>query len=170
MLRYHGGLHRRREVHLSRIPDCRPTTRRRVGRPGASSNQCFVCWYILTRGLVETKPGGGGQIGHWTRLRRNSIGALVQLRMLSRQFELNSEKTGKQLGPIDRRQTPDHRTQSPVNVVSMRPAGPNRATGQDEIAIVLAIHSRVVTWPDSTGRFWESRIGSEKKPLEFMRC
>jgi pyruvate-formate lyase-activating enzyme len=52
--------------------------------PGASSNQCFVCWYILTRGLVETMPGGGGQIGQWTGLRPNFTGKLVQLGLLQR--------------------------------------------------------------------------------------
>ncbi len=33
--------------------------------PGATSNHCYFCWYILTRGLVPGVPGGGGQVGHW---------------------------------------------------------------------------------------------------------
>lgn len=37
--------------------------------PGASSNQCFVCWYVLTRGLVAGVPGGGGKVGAWTEPR-----------------------------------------------------------------------------------------------------
>lgn len=40
--------------------------------PGATSNQCFFCWYVLTRGLAADVPGGGGQVGNWT-------GDLVQL-------------------------------------------------------------------------------------------
>jgi MoaA/NifB/PqqE/SkfB family radical SAM enzyme len=47
--------------------------------PGKSSNQCYVCWYILTRGLVDSMPGGGGQIGQWTGLRPNHAGQLIQL-------------------------------------------------------------------------------------------
>jgi len=39
--------------------------------PGKSSNQCFVCWYVLTRGLAPEMPGGGGQVGNWTQ--RNLI-------------------------------------------------------------------------------------------------
>lgn len=35
--------------------------------PGATSNHCFFCWYILTRGLVKGVPGGGGQVGRWTK-------------------------------------------------------------------------------------------------------
>ncbi len=33
--------------------------------PGATSNHCYFCWYILTRGLVPGVPGGGGQVGNW---------------------------------------------------------------------------------------------------------
>jgi hypothetical protein len=40
--------------------------------PGAASNPCFFCWHVLTRGLAEGVPGGGGQVGNWT-------GPLVQL-------------------------------------------------------------------------------------------
>lgn len=49
--------------------------------PGKSSNQCYVCWYVLTRGMVNDMPGGGGQIGQWTGNRPNSIGQLIQLGM-----------------------------------------------------------------------------------------
>jgi organic radical activating enzyme len=34
--------------------------------PGATSNHCYFCWYILTRGLVDGVPGNGGQVGRWT--------------------------------------------------------------------------------------------------------
>jgi hypothetical protein len=34
--------------------------------PGATSNHCFFCWYVLTRGLAADMPGGGGQVGAWT--------------------------------------------------------------------------------------------------------
>ncbi len=37
--------------------------------PGATSNHCFFCWYVLTRGLVPGVPGGGGQVGNWVGLR-----------------------------------------------------------------------------------------------------
>jgi len=33
--------------------------------PGKSTNHCYVCWYMLTRGLVESMPGMGGQVGNW---------------------------------------------------------------------------------------------------------
>jgi hypothetical protein len=38
--------------------------------PGATSNHCFFCWYALTRGLAAGMPGGGGQVGDWTGLRK----------------------------------------------------------------------------------------------------
>lgn len=47
--------------------------------PGKSSNQCFVCWYVLTRGLVSDMPGGGGQVGQWMGQRPNYGGELIQL-------------------------------------------------------------------------------------------
>lgn len=37
--------------------------------PGATSNHCFFCWYVLTRGLASDMPGGGGQVGSWTGVR-----------------------------------------------------------------------------------------------------
>src|SRR5262249_52384644 len=33
--------------------------------PGATSNHCFFCWYVLTRGLAAGTKGGGGQGGGW---------------------------------------------------------------------------------------------------------
>jgi hypothetical protein len=33
--------------------------------PAATSNHCFFCWYVLTRGLAEGLPGGGGKVGAW---------------------------------------------------------------------------------------------------------
>jgi len=47
--------------------------------PGKSSNQCYVCWYVLTRGLVGEMPGGGGQVGEWTGSRPNQSGQVIQL-------------------------------------------------------------------------------------------
>jgi pyruvate-formate lyase-activating enzyme len=43
--------------------------------PGATSNHCFFCWYVLTRGLAADMPGGGGQVGAWTK----PAGDLIQL-------------------------------------------------------------------------------------------
>lgn len=47
--------------------------------PGATSNQCFLCWYILTRGLAAGVGGGGGKIGGWTGARPNFQGERLQL-------------------------------------------------------------------------------------------
>jgi hypothetical protein len=47
--------------------------------PGATSNHCFFCWYVLTRGLAEHVAGGGGQIGQWTGPRPNFEGELLQI-------------------------------------------------------------------------------------------
>jgi pyruvate-formate lyase-activating enzyme len=47
--------------------------------PGATSNHCYFCWYILTRGLAAGVSGGGGQVGHWTGVRPNYAGELIQL-------------------------------------------------------------------------------------------
>jgi pyruvate-formate lyase-activating enzyme len=49
--------------------------------PGATSNHCFFCWYVLTRGLAEGVAGGGGQVGGWTGERPNFAGELIQLGM-----------------------------------------------------------------------------------------
>jgi organic radical activating enzyme len=47
--------------------------------PGAASNQCFFCWWVLTRGLAAGVTGGGGQVGAWTGARPNVADQLVQL-------------------------------------------------------------------------------------------
>jgi MoaA/NifB/PqqE/SkfB family radical SAM enzyme len=40
--------------------------------PGATSNHCYFCWHVLTRGLADGMPGGGGQIGNWTGTQPNT--------------------------------------------------------------------------------------------------
>lgn len=52
--------------------------------PGATTNHCYFCWHVLTRGLADDVPGGGGQIGQWTGTRPNHRGELVQLGPLRR--------------------------------------------------------------------------------------
>lgn len=47
--------------------------------PGATTNHCYFCWYVLTRGLVPGMPGGGGQVGNWTGARPNFEGQLISL-------------------------------------------------------------------------------------------
>jgi Radical SAM superfamily/Iron-sulfur cluster-binding domain len=47
--------------------------------PGATSNHCYFCWYVLTRGLADGVSGGGGQVGGWTGARPNYAGTLIQL-------------------------------------------------------------------------------------------
>ncbi len=47
--------------------------------PGATSNHCFFCWHVLTRGLAENVSGGGAQVGQWTGARPNFQGELVQI-------------------------------------------------------------------------------------------
>jgi hypothetical protein len=47
--------------------------------PGATSNHCYFCWYVLTRGLAAGVNGGGGQVGNWTGERPNYTGGLIQL-------------------------------------------------------------------------------------------
>jgi hypothetical protein len=47
--------------------------------PGATSNHCYFCWYVLTRGLANGVGGGGGQVGGWTGARPNYAGELIQL-------------------------------------------------------------------------------------------
>jgi hypothetical protein len=41
--------------------------------PGATTNHCYFCWYVLTRGLAADVPGGGGQVGAWTGTRPNEV-------------------------------------------------------------------------------------------------
>jgi pyruvate-formate lyase-activating enzyme len=52
--------------------------------PGITSNHCFFCWYVLTRGLASGVNGGGGQIGNWKGARPNFAGELIQLGILRR--------------------------------------------------------------------------------------
>jgi hypothetical protein len=47
--------------------------------PGETTNHCFFCWYVLTRGLAAGVPGGGGQVGNWTREHRTTAGELLQV-------------------------------------------------------------------------------------------
>jgi pyruvate-formate lyase-activating enzyme len=47
--------------------------------PGATSNHCYFCWYVLTRGLASGVGGGGGQVGGWTGERPNHAGELLQI-------------------------------------------------------------------------------------------
>ena len=47
--------------------------------PGATSNHCFFCWYVLTRGLAAGANGGGGKVGNWTGEKANFTGELLQL-------------------------------------------------------------------------------------------
>ncbi|MDW8242694.1 MAG: SPASM domain-containing protein [Thermogemmata sp.] len=53
---FRSGLSALRDQILARDPQA---------LPGATSNHCYFCWYILTRGLVPGVPGGGGQVGRW---------------------------------------------------------------------------------------------------------
>lgn len=47
--------------------------------PGATSNHCFFCWYVLTRGLATGVNGGGGKVGRWQGEKPNYTGELIQL-------------------------------------------------------------------------------------------
>jgi hypothetical protein len=47
--------------------------------PGATSNHCFFCWFVLTRGLAGGVNGGGGKVGNWTGESPNFTGELIQL-------------------------------------------------------------------------------------------
>jgi hypothetical protein len=67
---FREGLTSIRDEILARHPDA---------LPGATTNHCFFCWYVLTRGLASGVPGGGGQIGSWTGARPNLTGELIQI-------------------------------------------------------------------------------------------
>ncbi len=69
---FRKGLTAIRDEILARDPDAFPT---------ASSNHCFFCWHVLTRGLAEGVSGGGGQVGAWTGPRPNFEGELLQIGM-----------------------------------------------------------------------------------------
>jgi organic radical activating enzyme len=72
---FREGLTRIRDEILARDPNA---------LPGASSNHCYFCWYVLTRGLAEGVNGGGGKVGQWTGDRPNFSGELLQLNVLKR--------------------------------------------------------------------------------------
>jgi organic radical activating enzyme len=73
---FRDGLTRIRDEILARDPDA---------LPAATSNHCYFCWYVLTRGLAEGVNGGGGKVGDWTGTRANFTGELIQLNLLSRE-------------------------------------------------------------------------------------
>jgi len=52
--------------------------------PGATTNHCYFCWHVLTRGLAEGVTGGGGQVGNWTGSRATPSRDLIQLRTVKR--------------------------------------------------------------------------------------
>jgi hypothetical protein len=72
---FREGLTAIRDEILSRDP---------AALPGATSNHCYFCWYVLTRGLAAGVNGGGGKAGDWTGDRPNFTGELVQLGVLGR--------------------------------------------------------------------------------------
>ncbi len=67
---FREGLSSIRDEILARDPDA---------MPGATSNHCYFCWYVLTRGLASGVNGGGGQVGNWQGIRSNFTGELIQL-------------------------------------------------------------------------------------------
>jgi hypothetical protein len=67
---FREGLSSIKEEILARDPD---------SLPEATSNHCYFCWYVLTRGLAEGVNGGGGKVGNWTGTRPNHTGDLVTL-------------------------------------------------------------------------------------------
>ncbi len=67
---FREGLSAIRDEILARNPDA---------LPGATSNHCFFCWYVLTRGLARGVNGGGGKVGDWIGIRANYSGELIQL-------------------------------------------------------------------------------------------
>ena len=72
---FREGLLAIRDEILERDPDA---------LPGATSNHCFFCWYVLTRGLAQGVNGGGGQVGAWTGERANYTGKLLQIGVLAK--------------------------------------------------------------------------------------
>ncbi len=67
---FRKGLSAIRDEILARDPDA---------LPGATSNHCYFCWHVLTRGLAAGVNGGGGQVGNWTGPRANYQRELLQL-------------------------------------------------------------------------------------------
>ena len=72
---FREGLTAIRDEILARDPDA---------LPGITSNHCYFCWYVLTRGLASDMPGGGGQIGNWTGTRPSSAVELLELGWVQR--------------------------------------------------------------------------------------
>ncbi|MBY0521793.1 MAG: radical SAM protein [Gemmataceae bacterium] len=72
---FREGLTAIRDEILARDPDA---------LPGATSNHCYFCWHVLTRGLAAGVSGGGGQVGNWTGERPNQVGELIQVGVLKR--------------------------------------------------------------------------------------
>jgi hypothetical protein len=72
---FREGLTAIRDEILARSPDLLPE---------ATSNHCYFCWYVLTRGLAAGTHGGGGQVGAWTGTRPNQAGELIQIGRLPR--------------------------------------------------------------------------------------
>ncbi len=81
---FRDGLTAIRDEILARDPD---------SLPAATSNHCFFCWYVLTRGLVPGMNGGGGQVGGWTGERPNFAGELIQIGGLGDALEKPSGQT-----------------------------------------------------------------------------
>lgn len=67
---FREGLTAIRDEILSRDPNA---------LPGMTSNHCYFCWHVLTRGLADGVNGGGGKVGNWTGDRPNFAGELIQL-------------------------------------------------------------------------------------------
>jgi hypothetical protein len=67
---FREGLTAIRDDILARDPDA---------LPGATSNHCYFCWYVLTRGLAAGVPGGGGQVGNWVGAPAEANEELIQL-------------------------------------------------------------------------------------------
>jgi hypothetical protein len=63
--------------------------------PGATSNQCFLCWYVLTRGLASGVGGGGAQVGAWTGARLNFAGELLQVGFVRHTPPAEGDSSGK---------------------------------------------------------------------------
>jgi organic radical activating enzyme len=72
---FREGLLAIRDEILARDPDALPE---------ATSNHCYFCWYVLTRGMANGVNGGGGQVGEWTGSRTNHTGELLQIGGLPR--------------------------------------------------------------------------------------
>jgi hypothetical protein len=69
---FREGLTAIRDEILARDPDA---------LPGKTSNHCYFCWHVLTRGLAAGVSGRGGQVGNWTGSSPspNYAGELIQI-------------------------------------------------------------------------------------------